>query len=45
MAEKFGMSYPVDSSFDILKSYGYNNVKLIDGLWNYLASYKGLVDV
>lgn len=39
MAEKFGLSYPVDSSFDILKSYGYKEIKLIDGLWNYLAKY------
>ena len=39
MAEKFGLSYPVETSFDILKSYGYKNIKLIDGLWNYLATY------
>ena len=39
MAEKFGLSYPVASSFDILKSYGYKEIKLIDGLWNYLATY------
>jgi FkbM family methyltransferase len=39
MAEKFGLSYPVQSSFDILKSYGYKEIKLIDNLWNYLAIY------
>lgn len=39
MAEKFGLSYPVPSSFDILKSYGYNDIVLIDNLWNYLAKY------
>lgn len=39
MAEKFGLSYPVESSFDILKSYGYKEIKLIDNLWNYLAVY------
>jgi FkbM family methyltransferase len=39
MTEKFGLTYPVQSSFDILKSYGYKEIKLIDGLWNYLATY------
>ena len=39
MAEKFGLLYPVDSSFDILKSYGYKEIKLIDNLWNYLATF------
>lgn len=39
MAEKFGLSYPVETSFNILKSYGYSDIKLIDGLWNYLAVY------
>ena len=39
MAESFGLSYPVASSFDILKSYGYKDIVLIDGLWNYLARY------
>lgn len=39
MAEKFGLDYPVETSFDILKSYGYSDIKLIDGLWNYLATY------
>jgi len=39
MAKSFGLSYPVMSSFDILKSYGYKDIVLIDGLWNYLATY------
>jgi len=45
IAEKFGISYPVDSSFDILKSYGYSDIILVDGLWNYLATYKGFINV
>lgn len=39
MAEKFNLDYPVQTSFDILKSYGYKDIVLIDGLWNYLAKY------
>ena len=39
MAEKFGLSYPVESSFDILKSHGYKEIKLIDNEHNYLATF------
>ena len=39
MAEKFGLSYPVESSFDILKAHGYKEIKLIDAEHNYLATY------
>lgn len=39
MAEKFGLSYPVESSFDILKLHGYKEIKLIDNEHNYLATF------
>jgi len=38
-AKEFGLEYPVKDSFQILKEYGYKDIKLIDNLWNYLAIY------
>lgn len=38
-AESFKVSYPPKESAEILKDYGYKDIKLIDGLWNYLAIY------
>lgn len=39
IAKKFNVTYPVKTSFAILKELGYSNVKLIDGQYNYLATY------
>jgi hypothetical protein len=39
MANKFKVFYPVKESQEILKDFGYKNIKLIDNLWNYLAIY------
>lgn len=38
-ADKFKVSYPPKESQEILKDYGYKDIKLIDNLWNYLAIY------
>jgi FkbM family methyltransferase len=39
IANKFKTSYPLKESKDILKEYGYKDIKLVDNLWNYLAIY------
>jgi FkbM family methyltransferase len=39
IANKFKVSYPVKESQEILKDFGYKNIELIDGIWNYLAIY------
>lgn len=39
IANKFNVDYPIKTSFDILKDYGYCDIKLIDGQHNYLATY------
>jgi FkbM family methyltransferase len=39
MAKKFKVSYPVKESQEILKDFGYKNIELVDGIWNYLAIY------
>lgn len=38
-AKKFNVPYPTPTPFEILEEYGYKNIELIDGLWNYLAIY------
>jgi FkbM family methyltransferase len=38
-AKHFNAEYPLPTSESILRDYGYKNIKLVDGVWNYLAVY------
>lgn len=39
IVKQFKVDYPLKESSEILKDYGYKNIDLIDGLWNYLSVY------